>query len=147
MIPLWGIDLNRVVKRLLASLLLRRPTVTRETLTREQKIGFRRGAFDSVDGSVSLDTLAHQGMPRKSVNTISYLFAQTSGLVKRDQIVFDENLVELENADDIVLVFEEDKKSLASLDELTKAFCIHFAPTKCKVMLVDMQSLNTPITI
>ncbi|KER28131.1 hypothetical protein T265_04967 [Opisthorchis viverrini] len=36
------------------------------------------------------------------------------------------------------------------LDELTKvipSFGMHFAPTKCKVMLVDVQSLNTPLTI
>ncbi|KER25293.1 LOW QUALITY PROTEIN: hypothetical protein T265_14240 [Opisthorchis viverrini] len=54
----------------------------------------------------------------------------------------------MEYADDIVLVFEEEAQVL--LDELIKvipSFGMHFAPTKCKVMLVDVQSLNTPLTI
>ena len=104
-----------------------------------------QGAFDSVDRSVLLDTLAHQGMPRKFVNIISSLYSKTSGRVRvygelsksfRTQsgvrqgcplspflfnfvvdeimrrtlevfrIASDENLVDLEYADDIVLVFE-----------------------------------------
>ncbi|KER27847.1 hypothetical protein T265_05202 [Opisthorchis viverrini] len=62
----------------------------------------------------------------------------------------DENLADLEYADDIVLVFEEDEKAHVFLDELTEvipSFRMHFAPTKCKVMLVDVQPLNTPLTI
>ncbi|KER31714.1 hypothetical protein T265_02084 [Opisthorchis viverrini] len=46
-------------------------------------------------------------------------------------------------------MFEEEEKAQVFLDELTKvipSFGTHFAPTKCKVMLVDVQSLNTPIT-
>ncbi|KER28000.1 hypothetical protein T265_05049 [Opisthorchis viverrini] len=58
------------------------------------------------------------------------------------QITCEENLVYLKYADDIVpQVF---------LDELTKvipSFGMHFAPTKCKVMLVDVQSLNAPLKI
>ncbi|KER28875.1 hypothetical protein T265_04346 [Opisthorchis viverrini] len=41
-------------------------------------------------------------------------------------------------------------KGASILDELTKfipSFCMYFAPTNCKVLLVDMQSLNTPLTI
>ncbi|GAA47870.1 hypothetical protein CLF_100905 [Clonorchis sinensis] len=49
----------------------------------------------------------------------------------------DENLVDLEYADDIVLVFEE---AQALLDELTTAFRMNFASTKCKVMLLDKRS-------
>ena len=222
-----GISLTPVVTRLLASLVLRRLTVARETLSREQQAGFRpgrgcvdqiftlrqvleqrhtykrptilvfldfQGAFDSVDRSVLLDTLAHQGMPRKFVNIISSLYSKTSGRVRvygelsksfrtqsgvrqgcplspflfnfvideimrrtleglqnpGVQIASDENLVDLEYADDIVLIFEEEEKAQVFLDELTKvipSFGMHFAPTKCKVMLVDMQSLNTPLTI
>ncbi|KER34252.1 hypothetical protein T265_00103 [Opisthorchis viverrini] len=65
------------------------------------------------------------------------------------QIASEENLVDLEYADDIVLMFEEEEKAQVFLDELTKvipSFGMHFAPTKCKVMLADVQSLNTPLT-
>ncbi|KER31724.1 hypothetical protein T265_02092 [Opisthorchis viverrini] len=106
--------LTPVVTRLLASIVLRRLTVAREMLTREQQAGFRpgrgcvdqiftlrqvleqrhtykrptilvfldfRGAFDSVDRSVLIETLAHQGMPQKFVNIIRSLYSQTSGRV------------------------------------------------------------------
>ncbi|KER28801.1 hypothetical protein T265_04411 [Opisthorchis viverrini] len=66
------------------------------------------------------------------------------------QIACEDNLVDLEYADDIVLMFEEEEKAQVFLDGLTKvipSFGMHFAPTKCKVMLVDMQSLNTTLTI
>ncbi|KER24955.1 hypothetical protein T265_07517 [Opisthorchis viverrini] len=56
-------------------------------------------------------------------------------------------LVELENADDI---FEGEEKVQVFSDELTKvilSFGMHFAPTKCKVMFLDVQLLNTPLTI
>ncbi|KER26603.1 hypothetical protein T265_06176 [Opisthorchis viverrini] len=43
-------------------------------------------------------------------------------------------LIDLEYADDIVLVFEEEKETQC-------------APTKCNVMLMDMQLLNTPLTV
>ncbi|KER19540.1 hypothetical protein T265_11717 [Opisthorchis viverrini] len=55
-----------------------------------------------------------------------------------------------EYADDIVLMFEEEKKAQVFLDELSKvipSFGMHFAPIKCKVMLVDVQSLNMSFTI
>ncbi|KER20934.1 hypothetical protein T265_15202 [Opisthorchis viverrini] len=57
--------------------------------------------------------------------------------------------VDLELADDIVLICEEEKAQVF-LDELTKVITssgIRFAPTKVKVILVDMQSLNTQPTI
>ncbi|KAG5446087.1 hypothetical protein CSKR_103835 [Clonorchis sinensis] len=53
---------------------------------------------------------------------------------------------DLEYADDIALVFEE--KAQVFLDELTKlipSFGIHCTPTKCKIILLDMQSLNTSL--
>ncbi|GAA52804.1 ATP-dependent metalloprotease, partial [Clonorchis sinensis] len=42
-----------------------------------------QGAFDSFDRSVLLDTLAHQGMPRKFVNTLRSLYSQTTGRERR----------------------------------------------------------------
>ncbi|KER20357.1 hypothetical protein T265_11075 [Opisthorchis viverrini] len=136
-----------------------------------------RGALDSVDRSVLLETLARQGMPQKFVNIIRSLYSQTFGRVSvygelsksfRPQsgvrqtcplstflfnfvigeilrrtpeglrnpgvrIASEENLVDLEYADDILLMFEEEKKAQVFLDELTKvipSFDIHFAPTK-----------------
>ncbi|GAA50558.1 hypothetical protein CLF_104723 [Clonorchis sinensis] len=53
-------------------------------------------------------------------------------------------------ANDIVLIFEEEEKAQVFLDELTKviqSFGMHFAPKMCNVMLLDMQSPNTPLTI
>ncbi|KER19936.1 hypothetical protein T265_11404 [Opisthorchis viverrini] len=47
-------------------------------------------------------------------------------------------------------MFEEEEKAQVFLNELTKVipfFDMHFAPTKCKVILMDVQSLNTPFTI
>ncbi|WP_353805836.1 reverse transcriptase domain-containing protein, partial [Acinetobacter baumannii] len=41
-----------------------------------------KGAFDSVDRQVLLDTLARKGMPTKYVNIIRALYAQTSGQVR-----------------------------------------------------------------
>ncbi|GAA53681.1 zinc finger protein 341 [Clonorchis sinensis] len=66
------------------------------------------------------------------------------------QIACDENLVNLEYADDIVLVLEEEEKAQVFLDELAKvipSFVMHFAPKKRKIMPLDMQSLNMPLTI
>ncbi|GAA56680.1 hypothetical protein CLF_111359 [Clonorchis sinensis] len=51
--------------------------------------------------------------------------------------------------DDVYLVFE-DENAQVFLDELIRvipSFGMHFAPTECEVMLVDMQSLNAPLTI
>ncbi|KER32555.1 hypothetical protein T265_01429 [Opisthorchis viverrini] len=59
------------------------------------------------------------------------------------------NLVELEYVDDTVLVVGKEKAQVF-LDELAKvmaSFGMRFASTKCKVMLVDVQSLNPPPTI
>ncbi|KER30784.1 hypothetical protein T265_02826 [Opisthorchis viverrini] len=50
---------------------------------------------------------------------------------------------------DIDLILEEDEAQVL-FDELTKvtlSFDMHFAPTKCKAMLLVMQSLNPPLTI
>ncbi|KER20643.1 hypothetical protein T265_15265, partial [Opisthorchis viverrini] len=66
------------------------------------------------------------------------------------QIASEENLVDLEYADDIVLVFEEQEKAQVFLDELTKdilSFGMHFATTKYEVMLLDMQSPSVPLKI
>ncbi|KER23874.1 hypothetical protein T265_08339 [Opisthorchis viverrini] len=41
-----------------------------------------QGAFDSVDRSVLLHTLAHRGMPRKFVNITDSLYSQISGRVR-----------------------------------------------------------------
>ncbi|WP_353803971.1 reverse transcriptase domain-containing protein, partial [Acinetobacter baumannii] len=41
-----------------------------------------KGAFDSVDRQVLLNTLARKGMPTKYVNIIRALYAQTSGQVR-----------------------------------------------------------------
>ncbi|GAA49056.1 dynein-1-alpha heavy chain flagellar inner arm I1 complex [Clonorchis sinensis] len=52
-----------------------------------------------------------------------------------DGIACEENLVDLEHADDIVLIFEEEEKAQGSLDELTKvipSFGMHFAPTNLR---------------
>ncbi|KER21948.1 hypothetical protein T265_09847 [Opisthorchis viverrini] len=64
------------------------------------------------------------------------------------QIACDENLVDPEYAGHIVLLFEG--KAQVFLDELTeviRSFGMHFAPTTRKVMLLDIQSLNTTLTI
>ncbi|KER23969.1 hypothetical protein T265_08265 [Opisthorchis viverrini] len=72
---------------------------------------------------------------------------QTPGV----QMACDEKLVDLEYADDIVLIFGENAQVF--LDELIKviplvsSFGMHFTPTKCKVMFGDVRSLNTPLTI
>jgi hypothetical protein len=63
-------------------------------------------------------------------------------------IVTGENLVDLEYADDIVLFFETEEKAQAFLDvlsEIVPSFGMRFAPSKCKVMLQDMQPLTTPL--
>ncbi|GAA52793.1 hypothetical protein CLF_108818 [Clonorchis sinensis] len=63
---------------------------------------------------------------------------------------YGENLADLEKADEIVLVFEEEQKVQVFLEQLTKfipSFGMHAAPTKCKAIFGDMQSLNTPIAI
>ncbi|GAA57546.1 hypothetical protein CLF_112871 [Clonorchis sinensis] len=50
---------------------------------------------------------------------------------------------------DNIFVFEEKENAQVFLDELIKviSFDMHFELTKCKVMLLDMQSLNTPLAI
>ncbi|GAA55609.1 ADP-ribosylation factor-like 2-like 1, partial [Clonorchis sinensis] len=61
--------------------------------------------------------------------------------------LFDENLVDLEYADDILHILEEREGERVFLDELTKviqSFSMHFTPTKCIVLLLD---INTPLAI
>ncbi|KER30273.1 hypothetical protein T265_03227 [Opisthorchis viverrini] len=58
------------------------------------------------------------------------------------QIACEENLVDLEYADNIVRMFKEKEKAQVFLDELTKvipSFGMHFAPTKCKTISVMAQ--------
>ncbi|KAG5452866.1 hypothetical protein CSKR_111365 [Clonorchis sinensis] len=62
----------------------------------------------------------------------------------------DNNFVDLEYRYNTVLLFEEEKKAQVFLDELTRIILssgIYFAPRKCRVTLVDMSSLNTPLII
>jgi hypothetical protein len=153
-----------------------------------------KGAFDSVDRSVLLKTLARQGMPQRFVNIIGSLYSQTKGRVRvygelsknfptrsgvrqgcplspflfnfiideimtrtleglqnpGVRIVAGENLVDLEYADDIVLIFEKECEAQVFLDELTKvisSFGMRFAPKKCKVMLQDVQRPIMPLEI
>jgi hypothetical protein len=66
------------------------------------------------------------------------------------QIGNGEKLVDLEYADDIVLMFEEVEEAQLFLDELTKvipSFGMRFAPTKCKVMLQDTLSPTAPLEL
>ena len=222
-----GISLVPVVTRLLASLLLRRLTAVRDSMTREQQAGFRPGrgcidhiftlrqileqrhlykrptilvfldlkaAFDSVDRSALLTTLVNEGMPLKFVNIIHSLYSQTRGRVRvygelsksflttsgvrqgcplspfLFNIVMDvvmmralqglqnpgvhffngENIVDLEYADDIVLLFEDETEGQAFLDRLSEVvlcFGMRFAPNKCKVLLQDVQQLRAPLVL
>ena len=222
-----GVSLTPVVTRLLASLILRRLTMARETLTRENQAGFRpgrgcidhiftlrqvleqrhmyrrptilvfldfKGAFDSVDRSVLLNILAQQGMPQKFVNIIRSLYSHTSGRVRvygelsksfptksgvrqgcplspflfnfvideimrrtleglqnpGVQIVAGESLVDLEYADDIALIFEDQSEAQALLNRLTTiipSFGMRLAPSKCKVMLQNVQSPDISLKI
>ncbi|KER22397.1 hypothetical protein T265_09511 [Opisthorchis viverrini] len=57
------------------------------------------------------------------------------------------SLVDLVYADNIVLISEGEEKAQVFLDELTKSFGMQFSPTKCKIILVEVQSLNTLLTI
>jgi len=153
-----------------------------------------KGAFDSVDRSVLLNTLVQQGMPLKFVNIIRSLYSQTRGCVrvygelsksfpsgsgvrqgcplspflfnfvvdavmKRTledlqnpgvQIMAGENLVDLDYADDIVLLFEKEEEAQVVLNRLSgiiPSFGLRFAPSKCKVMLQDVQNLRAPLKI
>jgi hypothetical protein len=153
-----------------------------------------KSAFDSVDRSVLLKTLAQMGMPMKFVNIIRSLYSHTVGRVRvygqlsksfpttsgvrqgcplspflfnfiidavmmralqglqnpGVRIIAGENLVDLEYADDIVLIFEKEGEAQALLDKLTEvipSFGMTFAAAKCKVMLQDLQALNTPLMI
>ncbi|GAA30595.2 hypothetical protein CLF_110457, partial [Clonorchis sinensis] len=63
------------------------------------------------------------------------------------QIAADEDLIDLQYAGDIVLVFEMETVQVF-LDELIKvilSFGVHFAPAKCKVVRLGVKSLDTPL--
>ena len=153
-----------------------------------------KGAFDSVDRSVLMDTLTHKGVPGKFVRIISSLYRSTTGRVRVygelsksfpttsgvrqgcplspflfnfiiDEILdhtiggsncsgvhltTEENLVDLEYADDIVLLFEHQHEAQECLDRLSEtiqSFGMCFAPSKCKVMLQDCLPLANPFVI
>jgi hypothetical protein len=66
------------------------------------------------------------------------------------RIIGNENLVDLEYADDIVLIFEKETEAQVFLDKLIGVvpfFGMSFAPNKCKVMLQDMGCLNAPLVM
>ncbi|CAH8647362.1 unnamed protein product [Dicrocoelium dendriticum] len=61
-----------------------------------------------------------------------------------------ERLVDLDYADDIVLLFdnvEAAQSTLNSLSRVVPLFGMHFAPSKCKVLLQDHQPLDDPLTL
>ncbi|KER25325.1 hypothetical protein T265_07200 [Opisthorchis viverrini] len=112
------------------------------------------------DGSVEhIDTLKQillseqkQGAKRLSCHTSASNFGALRDEKQRTllHVAAKKGRSETISADDIVLTFEEEEKTQVFLDELAKvilSFGMHFAPTKCKVMLVDVQSLNPPFTI
>ncbi|GAA53286.1 hypothetical protein CLF_109940, partial [Clonorchis sinensis] len=81
----------------------------------------------------------------RSLSVRVYTLFQHQGAIDSRRKVY---MISSDN-DDIVLIFEAEKAQVF-LDELTKvipSFGMHFAPTKCKVMLVHMRSLNAPLTI
>ena len=58
-------------------------------------------------------------------------------------------MVDLEYADDIVLLFEDVLEAQTVLDKLTSvvpSFGMRFAPSKCKAMFLDVDS-NTPLKL
>ncbi|GAA52763.1 hypothetical protein CLF_108775 [Clonorchis sinensis] len=61
------------------------------------------------------------------------------------QVASDDILVDLECADDVVLVFEEEEKAQLFLDELTRvipSFDMPFALTKYEILLLDIRCLS-----
>ncbi|CAI2738759.1 unnamed protein product, partial [Dicrocoelium dendriticum] len=61
-----------------------------------------------------------------------------------------ERLVDLDYADDIVLLFDNvgaAQSTLNSLSCVVPLFGMHFAPSKCKVLLQDHQPLDDPLTL
>ena len=66
------------------------------------------------------------------------------------RVMAGEKLVDLEYADDIVLLFEDVQDAQSVLDKLTRivpSFGMRFAPSKCKVMFQDVVDLNTPLKL
>ena len=66
------------------------------------------------------------------------------------QIIASENFVDLDYADDMVLLFEKEEETQVVLNRLSgiiPSFGPRFAPSKCKVMLQDVQNLCAPLTI
>ncbi|KER25966.1 hypothetical protein T265_06663 [Opisthorchis viverrini] len=100
---------------------------------------------------VVISPCAPESRPTKPAGSPDSMRRKPEGLQNPGvQIVWEEDLVDLEYADDIVLMFEEEEKAQVFLDELTKvipSFGMHFALTKCRVMLLVVQPLNRPLTI
>ncbi|KER34015.1 hypothetical protein T265_00205 [Opisthorchis viverrini] len=66
------------------------------------------------------------------------------------QIVADESLVDLEYADDIVLIFEDQSEAQALSDKLTtiiQSFGMRLSPSRCKFMLQNVPSANISLTL
>ena len=152
-----------------------------------------KGAFDSVDRPVLLNTLVQQCRPLKFVDITRSFYSQTQSCVivyeelsrsfptgsgvcqgchlspflfnlvidavmKRTledlqnpsvQTMAGENLVDLDYADNIVLLFEKEEAQvvLNRLSGIIPSFGLRFAPSKCKVMLQDVQNLRAPLKI
>jgi hypothetical protein len=145
-----------------------------------------KGAFDSVDRAVLLDTLVRKGMPAKYVNIIRALYSHTSGQVRvygelsttfstesgvrqgcplspflfnfvidaiMEECLQDatdrgvhvlpgSKLLDLDYADDIVLLFDSIQAAQSTLDRLSEvvpSFGMRFAPHKCKVLPQDIE--------
>ena len=65
-------------------------------------------------------------------------------------IIAGEKLVDLEYADDVVLLFDKEEDGQAFLDKLDSvvpSFGMRFAPEKCKVMLQNIQNLNPALVL
>ena len=59
-------------------------------------------------------------------------------------VIIGEKLVNLEYVDDIVLLFENVQEAQSALDKLTEivpSFGMRFAPSKCKAMFLDVNSI------
>ena len=66
------------------------------------------------------------------------------------QLAQNENLVDLEYADDVVLIFDNQVEAQECLNRLSitvPAFGMRFAPTKCQVMLQDCAPLIHPLEL
>ncbi|KER20731.1 hypothetical protein T265_10784 [Opisthorchis viverrini] len=133
-----------VVTRLLLSLILRRLMAAREVLTR-----FRpgRGCIDQI--FTLRQVLEQRHTDKRPIILVFLNFQAAFDMVDRSFFLTRLPTKECPR-NDIVLIFEEEVKAEVFLDELTEiipSFGMHLASTKCKVVLWNIQSLNTPLTI